>query len=67
MMTWGQEGSPPLLARTIGWQSVGTTSTLNPIEPRSSQTNFRAPSIPSLNFLSVETLGKRMNSFSLST
>src|SRR5450755_551378 len=67
MMTWGQLGSPALLARTIGWMSVLTTSTVNPMDPRRSETNFWDPCIPSLNFESVETLGKRMNSFSFST
>src|SRR5208283_12920 len=67
MTTWGQPGSPPLLARTIGWTSVFTTSTSKPIEARSPDTNPWAPAIPSLKLGSVETLGKRMNSFSFST
>src|ERR1039457_562084 len=67
MTTWGQAGSPPLLARMIGWTSVLTTSTSKPMEPSRSDTNFCAPLMPSLNLESVETLGKRMNSFSFST
>src|SRR5450432_2862527 len=67
MMTWGHDGSPPRVARTIGCMSVFTTSTLKPIDLRSSETKACDPCIPSLNFESVETLGKRMNSFSFST
>ena len=46
--------------------SVFTTSTLKPSEPRRPVTKSCAPAMPSLNLESVETLGKRMNSFSFS-